>query len=132
MSISDLSGEKSYDMHIILCYLMIHDIKHNVPTTDSQLCTRQWRLHMQEECDRMLVDEVIEAFTFPWLSPVLLAERFCVNYHQLNRLDRVIYKLSGTKLFTVKSVYWTVEVESVDKAKTAFSERFCLFQFCRM
>jgi len=137
----------------------IPNIKHTIPTTDTQpIRTRQWRLpesaraNIREECDKMLLDGVIESSTSPWLSPVVLVRkkdggiRFCVDYRQLNRvtvadaypmprLDQAIDELSGTKWFTAldaKSAYWTIEVDSKDRPKTAFSDGFRLFQFRRM
>jgi len=68
-------------------------IEHRIrTTTDTPICTRQWRLPVSTkeiirgECDRMLAQGVIEPSSSPWLSPVVLVRkkdgthRFCVDY----------------------------------------------------
>ncbi|XP_069982204.1 uncharacterized protein [Penaeus vannamei] len=75
------------------------DVLPIVTPFDSQLIrTRQWRLpesactKIREECDKMLVDGVIE----PSTSLVVLVRKkdggigFCVDYRQINKRERVL------------------------------------------
>jgi len=134
-------------------------IQHRIETGDAvPVCTRQWRLPqatrelIRKECDTMLNAGVIEPSSSPWLSPVVLvrkkggALRFCVDYRKVNavttadtyplpRIDEMIDELGPTDTFTTldaRAAYWSIEVQEEDRAKTAFSDGYRLFQFCRL
>lgn len=137
----------------------IPGINHHIITSDDgPIRTRQWRLPesacdtIQQECEAMLQEGIIEPSTSPWLSPVVLVRkkdggiRFCIDFRNLNkitradtypmpRLDETIDRLAGTHWFTAldaKSAYWTIEVDKNDRQKTAFTDGCRLFQFRRM
>ena len=137
----------------------VPNIRHKiVTTTDSPVCTRQWRLPhstqqvIRDECDKMLAAGVIEPSSSPWLSPVVLVKkpdgtiRFCIDFRNLNkvsvavsyplpRMDLLLDELGGTSYFTVldsRSAYWAVEVEPDDRPKTAFSDGHRLYHFRRL
>ncbi|GFT82419.1 retrovirus-related Pol polyprotein from transposon 297, partial [Nephila pilipes] len=79
--------------------------------------------------------------TSPWASPIILVRkkdrstRFCVDYRRLNditkkdsyplpRIDDTLDTLSGNVWFStldLKSSYWQVEMDPVDREKTAFT-----------
>ncbi|UYV68132.1 K02A2.6-like [Cordylochernes scorpioides] len=89
----------------------------------------------------MLDQNIIEPFSSPWVSPVVLVKkkdgstRFCVNYRKLNditkkdsypfpRIDATLDTLAGSQWFSkldLKSGYWQVEMHPDDKEKTAFT-----------
>ena len=98
----------------------------------------------QEETTKLLQDmlskKIIQPFTSPWASPIVLVRRkdgtlrFCVDYRKLNgltrkdayplpRIDDALDTLAGSKWFTTLdliSEYWQVEVSNQDQVKTAF------------
>lgn len=100
----------------------------------------------------MLRAGVIEQSTSPWLSPVVLVKktggalRSCVDYRKLNqitiadtyplpRIDELLDELSPTDTFTTldaRAAYRSIDVHPNDRPKTAFSDGYCLFQFCRL
>ena len=104
-------------------------------------------VQMQEETDRhvddMLKRGVIEEYTSPWSSPVVLVKkkdcttRFCVDFKKLNnvtitdayplqRIDDSLAQLSGMKYFStldLNSGNWQVEVAEHDREKTAFATK---------
>jgi len=134
-------------------------IQHRINTGDaSPVCTRQWRLPqatreiIKQQCNSMLQNGIIEPSTSPWLSPVVLVKkkcgslRFCIDYRNLNavttadtyplpRIEELIDELGPTDTFTTldaRSAYWSVDVHPADRPKTAFSDGYRLFQFCRL
>ena len=120
--------------------------------------TKQWRLPdssktiIRQHCDEMIRRGVVEPSSSPWMSPVVLVTkkdgkvRFCIDFRIVNtktimdaypmpRIDELIDVLGGSKWFTTldaKDAYWTIEMDPVDKAKTAFSDGYRLLQFTRM
>ena len=93
--------------------------------------------HLQE----MLAPDAIRVFQSPYMSPVVLIRkpngqiRFCIDFRKLNsKTKRYVYalpcingmfdSLHSTRWFRsldIKSAYWQVEEEEVDKEKTAFT-----------
>lgn len=104
--------------------------------------------HLQD----LLATGVIEESHSPYASPVVLVRkkngelRMVVDYRRLNnltkkdayplpRIEETFTLLSGSKWFTVldlKSGYYQLEVEPVDRPKTAFTTPFGTWQFRRM
>ena len=96
---------------------------------------------IQSEVQRMLDRGVIRPSNSPWSSPVVLVRkpdgswRFCVDFRKLNsvthkdayplpRIDETLESLGGAVYFTtldLASGYWQVELQEIDKEKTAFS-----------
>jgi len=138
---------------------LVPGIKHQIDTGDAKpVCIRQWRLPhstrqvIREQCDSMLRSGVIEESTSPWMSPVVLVKkkggalRFCVDYRGLNAVTKgdtyplpliseLIDELGPKNIFTTldaRAAYWSVELEEEDRPKTAFSDGYRLFQFCRL
>ncbi|XP_037773064.1 uncharacterized protein LOC119568596 [Penaeus monodon] len=137
---------------------LLPGIKHQIDTGEAKpVCIRQWRLPhstrqvIREQCDSMLRTGVIEESTSPWMSPVVLVKkggglRFCVDYRGLNAvtkgdtyplplINELIDELGPKNIFTTldaRAAYWSVEVEESDRPKTAFSDGYRLFQFCRL
>ncbi|MEE4246960.1 MAG: pol polyprotein, partial [Kangiellaceae bacterium] len=97
----------------------------------------------------MLDKGVIQPSSSPWASPVVLVKkkdgnpRFCVDYRQLNaltkpdaypmpRIDDTIDALAGNSLFSaldLQAGFWQVEMDKVDKEKTAFLCQQGLYEF---
>jgi len=138
---------------------LVPGINHKIDTGDAKpVSIRQWRLPqstrqaIRDQCDLMLNAGVIEPSTSPWLSPVVLVKkkggglRFCVDYRGLNavtkkdsyplpRINELIDELGPMDTFTTldaRAAYWSVELETTDRPKTAFSDGYRLFQFCRL
>eukprot|EP00731_Ephydatia_muelleri_P003031 Em0001g3031a len=131
-------------------------LKHKVNTGDAPPIHQQARrmpYHQRETVKKMLDDmlqqDVIEASSGPWSSPIVLARkkdgtlRFCVDFrhindvtkkevHPLPRIDETLDMLGGAKWFStldLASGYWQVEMEPEHKEKTAFSTPFGTYQF---
>ena len=137
----------------------IPGVYHQIDMGDANpICSRQYRLpqstrqRIRDQCDTMLRTGVIEPSTSPWLSPVVLVKkkdgdfRFCADFRPLNsvtkkdkyplpRIDALIDELGPMDTFTTldaRAAYWFIEVEPADRPKTAFSDGYRLFQFCRL
>ncbi len=131
-------------------------VKHEIDTGNTapikQACRRlplAQRPLVEAELDKMLCDDVIEASTSPWASPIVLATkkdgsvRFCVDFRAINartrkdayplpRIDETLDTLSGAQWFCsldLQSAFWQVEMAEKDKEKTAFTTHKGLFQF---
>jgi hypothetical protein len=96
---------------------------------------------VEKEINNMLDKGVIETSNYPWSSPIVLVRkkdgsiRFCIDYRKLNdvtikdcypipRIDTTLDALSGSKWFStidLKSRYWQIKMDPLDKPKTAFS-----------
>ena len=131
-------------------------LKHKVNTGDAPPIHQQARrmpYHQRETVKKMLDDmlqqDVIEASSGPWSSPIVLARkkdgtlRFCVDFRRINdmtkkevhplpRIDETLDMLGGAKWFStldLASGYWQVEMEPEQMEKTAFSTPFGTYQF---
>ena len=131
-------------------------IKHKIPTGDARPIKQPLRRlpeHMHEEVntqiDDMLQKDVIQPSSSPWSSGIVMVQkkdgtkRFCIDYRKLNdvtkkdayplpRIDDSLAQLAGAKWFScldLNSGYWQVEVDEVDREKTAFMSRRGLFEF---
>lgn len=134
-------------------------VKHKINTGDArpikQTPRRQpiERRHIEsEEIENMLERNIIEPSSSPWGSPVVLIRkksgdwRFCIDYRKLNactipdayplpRIDESLDSLAGAKWFCTMDLcsgYWQVEMDPVDREKTAFTTRMGLYQFNTM
>ena len=104
------------------------------------------------EVDAMLLAGIVVPSHSPWASPVVLAnkpdgtKRFCIDYRPLNevtigdafplpRIDDTLDRLGGASYFSkidLASGYWQVPMDLADRAKTAFTTPFGLYEFTRM
>lgn len=133
---------------------------HRIDTGDSMPIKQQPRrvpIHKQkiirEKVQEMLDKGIIEPSTGSWSSPIVLATkkdgsmRFCIDYRKLNeatrkdayplpRIEDNLDTLRGAQWFSTLDLisgYWQVEMDPLDKPKTAFSVgRGGLYQFLRM
>lgn len=101
----------------------------------------------------MLDAGVIRESCSPWAAPIVLVQkkgsgawRFCVDYRKLNhvttkdafplpRIEDSLTSLHQAQWYStldLASGYWQVKVEEQDRAKTAFTTPFGLFEFERM
>ncbi len=107
---------------------------------------------VQGEIDRMLNLGIISPSKSPMSAPIVLVKkkdgtlRFCVDYRKLNaitqkdvyplpRIDDILAKLSGNIFFSTfdaDSGFWQISIRPEDRAKTAFTSPFGLFEFNRM
>ena len=131
-------------------------VKHRINTGDaSPVHRRPYRVSsterhiIQKEVDKMLAKDIIEPSSSPWASPVVLVKkkdnswRFCVDYRHLNkitkkdvyplpRIDDALDCLHGAKYFSsidLRSGYWQIAVDDMDREKTAFVTPDGLYQF---
>ncbi|PIK62875.1 Retrovirus-related Pol polyprotein from transposon [Apostichopus japonicus] len=131
-------------------------VKHGIATGDARPIRQaprrmpfHQRVQAQAEVDKMLEEGVISPSNSAWASPVVLVKkkdgsiRFCIDYRKLNnvtnkdafplpRIDDSLDALSGSQWFStldLRSGYWQVEMENVDKVKTAFSMGTGLYEF---
>ena len=104
------------------------------------------------EVDKMLKAGVIQPYTSPWSSPVVMIPkddgtlRFCIDYRELNkitipdpypmpRIDDIFDRLQGSKYFTkldMKSGYWQILMFLMHVSKTAFSTADGHYEFLRL
>lgn len=131
-------------------------VQHRIHTGDANPVRRRpYRVSMTErqtiqaEVDKMLRKDIIEPSTSPWASPVILVRkkdgtwRFCVDYRHLNkvttkdvyplpRIDDALDCLHGAKYFSsidLRTGYWQIAVDELDREKTAFVTPDGLYQF---
>jgi len=99
--------------------------------------------------EQMLKKDVIQPSSSPWAAPIVLVQkkdgstRFCVDYRKLNSVTRkdayplpqitdTLDTLHGSKWFStldLASGYWQVEVDQLDRHKTAFCTPHGLYEF---
>ena len=99
--------------------------------------------------EEMLEAKVIRRSNSPWSFPVVIVDkkdgskRFCVDFRKLNQITKknsyplpligdILALLGKAKLFTsldLKSGYWQVLMDDLDKEKTAFACHRGLFKF---
>ena len=104
---------------------------------------------IDNEVEKMLVQEVIRPSMSPWSSPIVLvakqdgSTRFCIDYRKVNavtkkdayplpRIDDTLDALGGAEYFTtldLQSGYWQVPLDENSKEITAFSTSNGHFEF---
>lgn len=131
-------------------------VTHRINTGDaSPIHRRPYRVSateraiIQKEVDKMMDKDIIEPSSSPWASPVVLVKkkdnswRFCVDYRHLNkitkkdvyplpRIDDALDCLHGSQYFSsidLRSGYWQISVDEMDREKTAFVTPDGLYQF---
>lgn len=132
-----------------------HRIDLTTGTTPKSHAYRLPEAHLKfvrEEIDRMLNIGVVSPSKSPMSAPIVLVKkkdgtlRFCVDYRKLNaitqkdvyplpRIDDILAKLSGNIFFSTfdaDSGFWQISIRPEDRAKTAFTSPFGLFEFNRM
>lgn len=102
--------------------------------------TVEQRKELQQEIDKLLLDNIVRPSTSPWSSPVILKKkpdgtfRFLVDFRRLNAItkkdaypqpsaEELLYRLSGHSYFTkldLKSGYFQIPIAESDKEKTGF------------
>ena len=107
---------------------------------------------LKQQLDAMLDAGVIEPSSSPWATPVVLVPkqdgslRFCCDYRKLNNItvknatplpliQDVLESLDGAKYYSnidLRSGYWQIPLREEDKAKTAFTTYWGLFEFVVM
>jgi hypothetical protein len=104
--------------------------------------------HLKE----MSLRGVIQPSSSPWASAVQLVDkkdgkvRFCVDYRKLNamtikdayplpRMDDILNKMGGARFYTtmdLSTAFWSIPIKESDRAKTAFTTKFGLWEWCSM
>lgn len=134
-------------------------LKHRIDTGNARPIRqppRRTPLGFQTEEERhlqqMLDAGIIRPSQSEWASPVVLVRkkdgglRWCVDYRRLNdvtekdayplpKIEECLDTLDGAKWFStldLQSGYWQVEVDQEDKAKTAFTTKYGLYEYNRM
>ena len=137
----------------------VSSIKHKINTGDAEPRKAPIRRMspvrrdiIRQEVNDMLRADVIEESESPWSSGVVLVNkkdggrRFCVDYRVLNevtkkdsyplpRADDIMESLSGARYFSHFDLvrgYWQLEVEEMDREKTAFTTPDGHYQFKKM
>ena len=131
-------------------------VQHHIKTGDHPpISSQPYRVgptagkQIEDHIKKMLDQNVIRPSTSPWSFPVVMAPkkdgtlRFCVDFRKLNkitvkdvyplpRIDDTLDALAGLKFVSVLDAamgYWQVPVAEEDRAKTAFTTKFGLFEF---
>eukprot|EP00794_Sanderia_malayensis_P010600 gene10600-biopygen7736 len=131
-------------------------IKHEIDTGDAgpikqppYRVSQAQRAEIEQQISNMLEQNVINVWSSPWSSPVVLVKkkdgttRFCVDYRKLNavtrkdsyplpRIDDALDSLTGSKYFTtldLQSGYHQVAMHPDSKDKTAFISHAGLYEY---
>ncbi len=134
-------------------------LEHEIHTDDVAPIKTRWRpinplleKDLRAQLDKWLAEEVIEPSNSPWSFAMVAAPkkngkiRWCVDYRQLNAVTRKdsfplpqiednLARLAHSTVFSGidgSGAFHVVKVRKQDRAKTAFSTPFGLFQFQRM
>lgn len=106
----------------------------------------------RQEIDKMLESNIIQPSTSSWASPVVLVTkkdgsvRYCVDYRRVNDVTlKDSYPLPNTQTcldylsggewlstLDLQSGYWQIEMDPMDRSKTAFASMSGLFEFLVM
>ena len=140
-------------------YGRTHLIKHTIDTGDTppvrsglQRMSPPQREIVEKQIKEMLEDGVIKPSTGPYSSPIVLVKkksgdiRFCVDSRRLNnltirdvyplpRLDDALHSLHNAHYFSsldLQAGYWQIELDPIDKHRTAFVMHCGLYQFTVM
>ena len=99
------------------------------------------RQTVDEEIDKMLAQNIIEASDSPWSAPICLVKkrdgscRFCIDFRALNgvtqndaypspRIDDTLESLAGSRWYCtldLASGYWQIKMSENSKNKTSFA-----------
>ena len=135
-----------------LCSVCPHRIKTGDAAPIKQAARRlpfHKRATLKTLLEDLLSKGVISESDSPWASPIVLVDkkdgssRLCVDYRKLNkmttpdayplpRIDDTLDSLQGCKLFStmdLASGYFQLELEEVDREKSAFATPIGLYQF---
>lgn len=134
-------------------------VKHQIPTGTAPPSHERYRpvppnlyAELQTLLKNMLDSGVVRESSSPWATPIVLvwkkdgSWRFCVDYWKLNSfthknayplpcIEESLTSLKAAKWYTtldLASGYWQVEMDPVDREKTAFTTPFGLYEFNRM
>lgn len=137
----------------------VTEIEHQIDTVDSppvRQPPRRVPFAIRPDTTRMVNEmlgaSVMQEYSSPWASPVVLVRkksgelRFCVDYRRLNtvtrkdvfplpRIDDMLDQLSGKCVFSTldaRSGYWQIQVEVNSRPKTAFVTINSLYEFRMM
>ena len=134
-------------------------VKHEIVLTDDTPIAQPYRRippaaldEVRKHIEGLLDKGVIQPSSSPWASPIVVVKkksgeiRLCCDYRRLNsvtrkdsfplpRIDECLDALGGAKYFTtldLASGYHQVAMADSDKAKTAFTCPFGLYEYSRM
>lgn len=134
-------------------------VKHRIPTGEAGPSRERYRpipptlyTEVRTLLQGMLDQGIVRESSSPWAAPIVLVQkktgawRFCVDYRKLNqvtkkdafplpRIEDSLASLTKSAWYStldLASGYWQVQVEEVDREKTAFTTPFGLFEWDRM
>lgn len=134
-------------------------VQHQIHTGDAPPVRERYRplppamfKEMKTLLSGMLESGVIRESCSPWVACIILVRkkdgswRFCVDYRKLNavthkdafplpRIEETLTSLTQAEWFStldLASGYWQVEMDALDREKTAFTTPLGLFEFERM
>ena len=134
-------------------------IKHKITTNEAAPIRQHFRRTpkaFEKEEEAYLQEQLDAGVIIPsdsaWASPVVLVRkkdqtvRWCCDFRKLNevtikdayplpRIDMCLDCLGAAKYFTtmdLQSGYWQLEVDPVDRHKTAFTTKYGLFEYAKL